>query len=44
VAVTSQETVLKQWIPVGVEEDYAEPDLKDTEIPITLESEVMEFL
>jgi hypothetical protein len=44
VAVTPPKMVLKQWIPVGGEDDYVEPDLKDTEISITLEPEIMEFV
>jgi hypothetical protein len=39
-----QEMVLKQWIPEGGEQDFVEPDLKDTEIKIFLEKEILEFV
>ena len=44
IALTQQEMVLKQWIPVGSEQDYVEPDFKDTEIRIVLEPEMLEFI
>jgi hypothetical protein len=42
--VTEHEMVLKQWIPEGGEQEYVEPDLKDTEIRIFLEPEILEFV
>ena len=39
-----QEMVLNQWIPEGGERDFVEPDLKDTEIKIFLEKEILEFV
>jgi hypothetical protein len=42
--VTFEEMVLKQWIPEGGEQDYVEPDLKDTEIRIFLEPEILKFV
>lgn len=42
--VTEQEMVLRQWIPEGSELDYVEPDLKDTEIRIFLEPEILKFV
>ncbi len=45
VHITSeQEMVLKQWIPEGGEQDFVEPDLKDTEIKIFLEKEILELV
>ena len=45
VDITSeQEMVLKQWIPEGGERDFVEPDLKDTEIKIFLEKEILELV
>lgn len=42
IRVTSGSMVVRQWIPEGIEEDYAEPEHKDTEIEIFLDPEVME--
>ena len=42
--VSSEEMVLKQWIPQGGEQDYVEPDLKHTEIRIFLEPEILKFV
>ena len=39
-----QEMVLKQWIPEGGEQDFVEPTLKDTEIKIVLEKEILTFV
>jgi len=39
-----QHMVLKQWIPEGGEEDYLEPEFRDTEIRIFLETEILEFV
>jgi hypothetical protein len=44
IAVIGQEMVLKQWIPEGVEVDYVEPDLKDTEIRIFLEPDILQYV
>jgi hypothetical protein len=44
VAVTAGEMVLKQWIPVGGEQDFVEPEFKDTEMRIFLEPEILEFV
>jgi hypothetical protein len=32
---------MKQWIPEGSKRDFLEPELKDTEIYITLEPEIL---
>ena len=42
IRVTSESMVVRQWIPEGVEEDYVEPEHKNTEIEIFLDPEVME--
>jgi len=42
--VTEHEMVLRQWIPEGGEQVYEEPDLKDTEIRIFLEPEILKFV
>jgi len=42
--VTAHEIVIKQCVIEGVEEDFLEPDLKDVEIRIFLEPEIMEFV
>ena len=36
--------VVKQWIVEGGEEDYVDLEYKDTEIHITLEKEILEFV
>jgi hypothetical protein len=36
--------VIKQWIVEGGEEDYVDLEYKDTEIHITLEKEILEFV
>ena len=35
---------LRQWVPEGGEEDYVEPQFKDTEFKIFLEPEVLKFV
>jgi Argonaute siRNA chaperone (ARC) complex subunit Arb1 len=42
--LTSDSMILKQCIPLGSEDDYVEPSLKDVEIKIRLEEDVMELI
>jgi hypothetical protein len=42
--VESTHMVLKQWIPEGGEDDFVEPEFKNTEIQIMLEPEILEFV
>ena len=44
ISVTPDQMVLKQCILEGIDEDFLEPDLKDIEIRIFLEPEIMEFV
>jgi hypothetical protein len=44
IRVNSESMVVKQWIPEGGEEDYVEPEMKDVEIEIFLDTEVMEYV
>ena len=42
--VLSDGMVVKQYIPEGSEEDFLEPEFKDTLIRIILEPEILEFV
>jgi hypothetical protein len=42
--VESTYMVLKQWIPEGGEDDFLEPEFKDTEIQITLEPDILQVV
>lgn len=44
ISVDSTSMVIKQWIPEGGEEDFVEPEFKDTLIQITLEPEILELI
>jgi len=42
--VSDEAMHLRQWVPEGGEEDYVEPQFKDTELKIFLEPEVLKFV
>jgi len=44
VRVSDEAMYLRQWVPEGGEEDYVEPQFKDTEFKIFLEPEVLKFV
>jgi hypothetical protein len=44
IKVESTHMVLKQWIPEGGEDDFVEPEFKDTEMQIALEPEILQVV
>jgi hypothetical protein len=44
IEIVSDGMILKQYIPEGGDEDYLEPEFKDTLLHIILEPEILEFV
>jgi len=44
IRVSSESMVVKQCIPEGGDNDYVEPEHKDTEIEIFLDPEIMDYV